>query len=179
MGRSLEGHSALATQAPEVLLQQMIAGYVMSQAVYVAAKLGVADLIDDRCLSSQEIAERTGADAGTLHRFLRALAAVGVFEQDSAGRFGLGPLGAHLRTGVDGSLRAYAIHANEECYRAWGEALQSACTGRPGFEAFFGAPFYTYMADHPEGKLDLEPGRDRDRTGLDRHPGLGRGLRLA
>jgi O-methyltransferase domain/Dimerisation domain len=140
----------LPPAATRVMLQQMIAGYVLSQSIYVAAKLGVADLVAHGAKTAEQLGEATGADPSSLYRFLRALASVAVFSQDDEGRFGLGPLGRHLRSDVPGSLRAYAIHANEECYQAWGRAVDVARSGRPGFEQVFGQSFYGYMADHAD-----------------------------
>lgn len=133
-----------------VMLQQMIAGYVLSQSVYVAAKLGVADLVADDPQTAEQLAAATGTDGPSLYRFLRALASVAVFTEDDHGRFGLGPLGRHLRSDAPGSLRAYAMHANEECYQAWGHALDAVRSGRPGFDQAFGQSFYDYMAAHPD-----------------------------
>jgi hypothetical protein len=136
--------------SPAVLLQRLISGYTISQAVYVAAKLGVADLVAERPLRVEEVAAATGADPPSLYRFLRALASLAVFIEDDEGRFTTGPLGEFLRADSPGSLRAYAIHANEETYRAWGEALYSARTGEPGFDHVYGTSFYEYMAGNEE-----------------------------
>ena len=57
---------------------QMATGYWVSQAVYVAAKLGIADLLADSPKSCEEIAGATGADCDSLFRLLRALASLGV-----------------------------------------------------------------------------------------------------
>ena len=54
-------------------------GYWKSQAVYVAAKLGIADLVQDGPKTSDELATATGTHAPSLYRLLRALASVGVF----------------------------------------------------------------------------------------------------
>ncbi len=132
------------------MLQQMIAGYVLSQSIYVVAKLGVADLVAHDAKTAAQLSELTGADPSSLYRFLRALASVAVLTQDDEGRFGLGPLGRHLRSNIAGSLRAYAIHANEECYQAWGRAVDVVRTGRPGFDQVYGQSFYDYMAEHAD-----------------------------
>lgn len=135
---------------PAIVLQRLIAGYVLSQTIYVAAKLGVADLLANGTVTVEELAAATGSHPPSLYRFLRALASVGIFVEEDDRRFGLGPLGQHLRSGVANSLRSYAIHANEESYRAWGEALHTACTGRPGFDRVFHTSFYDYMAANAE-----------------------------
>ena len=87
--------------APEGLLQ-MITGYWISQAIYVAAKLGIADLLKDGPKNDDELAKATGTHPRSLYRLLRALASVRVFAEAEDGRFGLTPLGECLQTGIPG-----------------------------------------------------------------------------
>ena len=59
---STQTNAATAMQAempPEMLLMQMVFGSFISQAVYVAAKLGLADLIKDNSQSVKDLAEKT------------------------------------------------------------------------------------------------------------------------
>src|SRR5215207_11555534 len=90
-------------------LRRMIAGFQVSQALYVAAKLGIADLLANGPRGVKELAETTDTDAPTLYRVLRGLASLGVFAEDDAGSFGLTPLAEHLRSDASGSQRAWAI----------------------------------------------------------------------
>ena len=85
----------------------MTNAYQVSQAIHVVATLGIADLLEDGPRSADELAEATGAHATALYRILRALASVGVFAEETDGRFGLTPLAEHLRTDVPGSLRSW------------------------------------------------------------------------
>src|SRR6187401_1935749 len=94
---------------PAVALLQMMTGYWVSQALYVAAKLGVADLLADGPRPAEELALATHTHAPSLRRVLRALASVGVFTEAAPGVFALTPLAALLRTGIPGSMRALAI----------------------------------------------------------------------
>ena len=132
-----------------VLLQRLISGYVSSQVIYVAAKLRIADHLVAGPQTAGELARVTQSHGPSLKRFLRALTSLAVFTEDDEGRFGLGPLGHLLRTDTDRSLHAFAVHNNEETYRAWGEALHSALTGEPAFQHLYGKSFYEYMAEHP------------------------------
>jgi DNA-binding IclR family transcriptional regulator len=68
---------------------------MLVQAISVAAKLGIADLLDERPHTADELAEATGAHAPTLYRLLRALTGLGVFAEGDRGRFELTPLRAH------------------------------------------------------------------------------------
>ena len=89
---------------PPVAMLQMIAGFWVSRAIYIAAKLGIADLLKDKPQSSKELAQATGMYMPSLYRVLRALASVGVFAEDEQGRFALTPLAATLRSDLPGSL---------------------------------------------------------------------------
>jgi SAM-dependent methyltransferase len=131
-------------------MAQMITGYWVSQALYVAAKLGLADLLADGPRTADDLARATATQARALYRLLRALASVGVFAEDDRHRFALAPLGDCLRGGVPGSKRSMAITSGEEHYRAWGELLYSVQTGRPGFDKLYGMPIFDYLARHPE-----------------------------
>src|SRR5215831_13775415 len=108
---------AQASAAPEKLLQ-MMTGYWVTQAVYVAAKLGIADLLSDGPVSCDELASKTGTHARSLRRTLRALASVGVFSEVEPGQFALTPMAGLLRKDAPHSMRALAIMYAEEQYRA-------------------------------------------------------------
>jgi len=131
----------------------MVTGYWVSQALYVVAKLGLADLLRDGPQGSEALAQATSTDAQALSRVLRTPASVGVFVEDEAGRFAVTALGACLQTGVPGSLRAYTITLGEEKYRAWGDILYSVHTGKPAFEHVFGMGTFDYRAQHREAAV--------------------------
>ena len=135
---------------PPATLLQMMTGYWVSQALYVAAKLGIADLLVDGSRPVENLATATQTDAPSLRRVLRALASVGIFTEASPGSFALTPLAALLRTGTSDSMRALAIMYAEEQYHAWGNILHSVQTGQPAFEQQFGTSYFAYLAQHPE-----------------------------
>ena len=135
---------------PPATLLQMMTGYWVSQALYVVAKLGVADLLADGQSSVEDLATATQTDAPSLRRVLRALASVGVFTEASPGTYALTPLAALLQTGTPDSMRALAIMYAEEQYRAWGDALHSVRTGENAFERQFGTGYFAYLAQNPE-----------------------------
>jgi hypothetical protein len=138
------------TRDPGRIIAQMAAGYWLSQALFVAAKLGIADRIGTVGKSADELATETGSHAPSLYRLLRALASVGVFAEDSQGRFQLTPLSQPLRQDAPGSKRAMILMTGGEQYRAWGELLHSVQTGKTGFEHVFGQPLFNYLSERPE-----------------------------
>lgn len=136
---------------PAATLLRLATGSWLSQCIYVVAKLGIADLLLECPNSAETLASRIGADAGALHRVLRALASVGVFEEDGDHRFHITPIAACLCSDAPESLRAFAVMLGEpEHWRAWGDVLYSVTTGKPAFERVFGVQRFEYFADHPE-----------------------------
>ena len=130
--------------SPPVLFQ-MATGYWVSQAIYVAAKLGIADLLKDGPQSCVSLAMATGSDAPSLFRLMRALASVGVFSQVGGDRFALSRLAKSLQTDVHGSLRAMVITIGEIHYQAYGNLLHSVQTGSPAFDNVFRASLFDYL----------------------------------
>ena len=132
-------------------LLRMTNGYQVSQALHVAATLGIADFLKEGLRSVDELAEATQTHAPTLYRLLRALASVGVFAEESDGRFGLTPLAEHLRTDAPGSLRAWARLIGQPYFWAsWGHLLHSVRTGDPAFPDLHGTNVWEHRAAHPE-----------------------------
>ncbi len=130
---------------------RLITGFWISRAVYIAAQLGVADLLTDGPQDIEHIARATMSHGPSLYRVLRTLASVGIFTEDGQSRFSLTPLGATLQTGVPGSLRAWVnVQLGDEHYRAWGHALHSVRTGESAFEHVFGMGVWRYRAQNVE-----------------------------
>lgn len=135
-------------------LLQMVTGAWVTQSIYVAARLGIADLLQDGPQTSDELAQQTGAHGPSLYRVLRALAGLGIFAEDENKRFSLTPLSEPLRSGPN-SLRAMAIHLAEgPSWAAWGRLLDSVMTGETSFKLAHGSEVFPFYAAHPES---LEP----------------------
>jgi hypothetical protein len=131
-------------------LTPMITGYWTSRAIYVAAKLRVADHLADGPLAAEELAAATGVVSGPLYRVLRALAGLGIFAQEPDGRFRLTPLAELLRADGPGSLWASAVLLGEEQYRCWDDVLETVRTGERSFDRLYGRPLFAYLGEHPE-----------------------------
>ncbi len=126
----------------------MISGYWISQAIYVAAKLRIADLLSLGPQTLPQLADATQSDGPSLYRLLRALASVGIFMEQEDGRFALTPLAGYLRNNVPGSQWAMAVMMGEEHYRAWGDLLYSVQTGEVAFDRVFGKPIFEHLSEH-------------------------------
>jgi len=138
------------TVQSEQVLNQMIVGSWVTQAIYVAAEIGLADKLDIGPRTANELAGETQTHGDSLYRVLRALASVDIFREDAEGRFTLTEMGKLLRSDAPGSKRSLAIMAGAEFYRSWGGLLSSVETGGAAFDKVFGKPFFRYMSANPD-----------------------------
>ena len=138
------GHS------PRAELTRLLMAQVVSQAIYVAAKLGIADLLAAGPRPVDDLAAATQTHAGSLARVLRALAGVGIFAEVRPGCYGLTPLADCLRDDRPDSARPSAILYGEEYRWAIDDLLWSVRTGESAFEQAQEIPFFAYLERHPE-----------------------------
>jgi ubiquinone/menaquinone biosynthesis C-methylase UbiE len=131
-------------------LQRLLTGTWISQMLYAAAKLGLADHLAEKPMSAEDLAPAVGVQAEPLYRLLRALAGEGVFAEDEHRRFALTPMAELLRSDSAGSKQAMAIMLGEEHHAAWGQLIYSLQTGKPAFDHVYGKPIFDYLAEHPE-----------------------------
>jgi hypothetical protein len=148
MQGTMDSHTA---ECPTHELVQLITGFWVSQAIYVAAKLGIADLLAEGPRTSGELAQSTGMHEPSLYRVRRALASVDVLAEQAERRFALAPAAACLRSDVPQSQRGFAIMMGEPWnWRAIGEMLYSVRTGLSGFDKALGMPVFDFYAQNPD-----------------------------
>lgn len=139
-----------AAAPPAVVLEDMIAGAWKAQVVYVAARLGLADLLRDGPRSAEELARASGTHAPSLERLLKVLASSGLLSEEG-GLYSLTSVGRLLRSDVPGSMRDAAVKSGEPWnWGAWGHLLHNVRTGETAFEHAFQARFYDYLGSNPE-----------------------------
>jgi len=120
----------------------MLNGHCLEQALHVADRLGLADLLAAGPMNADGLAQEVKADPTSMLRLLRARASVGVFEEEPDGRFALTPLGATLRTYAPGSVRDGALYyGSSVMWRVWGGLLHSVQTGESASRHVHGVSF--------------------------------------
>jgi hypothetical protein len=131
-------------------IRRAVNGYQVSQALHVAASLGIADLLAEGSRSTDELAAACGAHPDSLFRLLRALASIGVLDAEPEGRFALTELGEELRS-LPGSEHAHAVFIGRDYHwNAWSQLEHSVRTGEPAFQALYGMSVWEYRAERPE-----------------------------
>jgi SAM-dependent methyltransferase len=144
--------AASPADSPSVAVLGLSTAYQASRALYVAAKLGLPDLLTGGARPVDDLAAAAGADAPSLRRLLRALAAFGVFAEGDDGRFALGPLGGCLRGDAPDSVRALVLmFGDDDFWRTWGALEHCVRTGESAARHLFGtADAFARYAAEPE-----------------------------
>lgn len=135
---------------PPVQMVQLLAGFQMSQALYVAAKIGVADAMVDGPVPLDQLASKVDANPLALSRLLRTLSSLGVFSETEPGTFGLTPLGGTLVSDQPGSMRDLALMWMETHYAPFGGLLGTVRTGDCAATEHYERPFFSWLGDQPE-----------------------------
>jgi SAM-dependent methyltransferase len=132
-------------------LARLINGYQVSQAIHVAATLGIPDLLGDGPRSSGALAGATQTHPAALYRLLRALSTVGILAEQGDRQFSLAPLGERLRSNTFSSANAWAkLVGRPNYWHAWGGLLGGVKTGTIPFENVHGATVWAYRAQRPD-----------------------------
>ena len=135
--------------APAAMMEMIIATWT-SQAIAVAAELGVADALADGPLTIDELAHRVGADPDALRRLLRALIGRGVFRRRPDGRYEMNSLAHTLRSDAPISMAwAAKFYGSREQRERWTRLVDAIRTGRSVVPAMHGKESFEYFAEYP------------------------------
>lgn len=130
--------------APEWQLARAMEGYVTTQLLYVAAKLGVADALAGGPRTGAEVAQAVGAEPTAVTRVLRGLAVEQIVDELDGGRCGLTPVGAALR-----KAQGAVVARGEIYYRAASGLLDAVREGGTAFERVHGERFFEHSRAAP------------------------------
>jgi len=147
----------MATMDPSQQIRAMITGYRVSQALHAAAVLGISDLLAAEPLSVTDLAVAAKCDERSLHRLMRALASVEVYQQLADGRFTTTTLGDQLRSDVEGNaLGLAALVGRPYTWQAWSALVHNVRTGENAFSSVHGQSDFEYLAEHPHESAIFE-----------------------
>lgn len=123
----------------------IIFGRWKSQITYAGVKLGIFDQLNSR-LSSIELAKQLDLDPALSYRLLRALASIGLLQEDDVGRFSITPMGKFLRSDNPQTLRAtILLEEGPEHYAIWKHLSAMIKDGKQdGFVREYGDRVFEY-----------------------------------
>ncbi|WP_114954141.1 methyltransferase [Sphingosinicella terrae] len=142
---------------PWEAIVQIATGLWLSRALWAAARLRLADALEEEPLPAEVIGARTGTDPDSLRRLLDALAAAGIVACNADRLYSHTALSRLLRSDHPSSPRAYVeIMFGAEPYAAWGAIETSLRNGTPAFDGQYGMPLLDYLQVHPESGRRLD-----------------------
>ncbi|MCX4858632.1 acetylserotonin O-methyltransferase [Streptomyces canus] len=144
--------TAQTAPPPSMRLRELVFGAACAAAVRAAARLGVADALDDSPLAVEDLAAAVKTEPKTLRRLLRALSCYGLFAERPDGTFAHTDMSRLLREDDPNSLRAIALWCTEPwTWDAWPLLDEAVRTGRNVVEDLYGKEFFPYLnEDAPE-----------------------------
>lgn len=139
------------SKPPAAQLLDMITGHWVTAAIYAAARLQLADHLAQGPRTSDELAAQVRSHPDATYRVLRALAGLGIFEEQPGRSFTLTEVGELLRADHPQSVRDVALFQGAQPHwQGWGNFLHSVQTGQSAFEHAHGKQFFDYCQEAPE-----------------------------
>jgi hypothetical protein len=164
---ALGGQPTLEEREAAAIMLRMISGIHVSQAVYLMAKLGIADALADGAKPVSQLARSAQADEASLYRVLRLLAALGVLTEHDGRSFSLTVLGDRLRRDAPASMRSWAmLHESVGGIRAFEPIVETVRTGKPGADIANGMGVFEFLDQHRELDRHFQAAMSERTTGF-------------
>jgi DNA-binding HxlR family transcriptional regulator/ubiquinone/menaquinone biosynthesis C-methylase UbiE len=140
----------MSRSAPALALLDLIQSHRVTAVIYVAAKLGIAELLSSGPKSFNELVKATGADQSALARLLTSLSTIGICTRAGPERYALTEIGGSLDGGATRSLKNWVIFEGELLSNSWNGLLETIMTGKTAAELMGLANSFDLMARKPE-----------------------------
>jgi hypothetical protein len=138
-----------------------------SRAIYIVAKLRLADYLKDGPKSVEDLSEETKTHPDSLYRLLRMLSSIGIFAEtknegdeqqqvdQNIRRFELTPMASLIQSEAKNSIRNFALMFGLESFKnAIDDLLYSIQTGENSFKHANGLDMYEYLdRNQKEGQI--------------------------
>lgn len=131
-------------------LFQLTLGNSVVQAIYVAAKLDIASLLESGPKNCDDLAKMTETFSDPLYRVLRFLTRFGIFQEIDSRCFALTPLAEILQDRQLNSFRKYILFRGAESYAAVGDLMHTLITGENAFKKIYGMNRPDYLKQNPD-----------------------------
>src|SRR5712672_1793441 len=131
-------------------LWRLIQSHRVTAVIYVAAKLGIGEMLRDGPRSLDELAKATGADKQALGRLLTTLSTVGICSLAGENRYSLTEMGGGLDSSAEQSVKGWAIFEGELLSKSWNGMLETIMTGKTAAQLLGLSNSFDLMARSPE-----------------------------
>jgi O-methyltransferase domain len=111
-------------------LLDLIQSHRITAIIYVAAKLGIVELLRDGPRPLDHLVSATGSHPDALQRLMTALSTVGICARIDSGSYSVTELGCALDRSSDQSFKAWAIFEGEMLSKSWFDMTETIMTGK-------------------------------------------------
>ncbi len=134
-----------------VELFNLATGFMKSQCLYTAAKLNIADLLQQGPLSIQDLSKKTGTQPLALERLLNTLIVMGIFQRTEQQKISNTSLSTLLQSDHPYSQRSYILLLGDASWwNSWGRLDYSVTTGQAAFDQYFKMSYTEYLEQNPQ-----------------------------
>lgn len=150
-------HAASAQQPNAAqFLMQMANGFMISSAMYVVAKISIADMLAAGPQPVSTLAQKSQTNEDALYRILRALSSVGLFTELTNRTFALTAPAGLLRSGTPDSMRDLVLWMTNKLHHdVWSGMMHSAKTGQSAVEHLYKRPCFEVFQPHEEFTVEF------------------------
>ena len=143
---------------PHAVIMQMVTGAWVTKVIAEASRLGVPDLVKRHGpLRAADMVTTGGiaASPDALERLLRACASLGIFTEDTEGKFGSTALSDVLTSDAPASIKKLVEAVGGPWYRCWAELFDAVQSGKPQAKKVFGKEWWDYLNANPKELEDF------------------------
>ena len=126
-------HAKALTSEPASQMLSLLNACLTTQALHVAARLGIADELKAGPRRIGDLSAALGTQPDALDRLMRMLASIGVLSAGEGGTYLLTPLGETLQTDSPNSVRDWALYVGASApWNAWSYLYEFRQNGHAG-----------------------------------------------
>jgi C-methyltransferase len=143
---------------PHLELATMSRWYVVSRAIHVMARLGIADQIDDKPTDVQVIAHKTNTCRQNLERMLNFLSSYQIVNAHGNGFFSLTELSKTLRSDSSNSIKDVVCMVDDAWWEAFAQLEKSIQVGDSAFKHKHKQDFFEFLQSDPARQENFDKG---------------------
>jgi SAM-dependent methyltransferase len=140
----------MSASTPALKLLDLIQSHRVTAVIYVAARLGLAELMRDGPQARGKLAKATGAEEQALGRLLTALSTIGICSRTAEDSYELTEVGACLDSSAEHSVKGWLIFEAEMLSKSWGGMLDTIMSGKTAAELQGFVSSFELMGRTPE-----------------------------
>ena len=140
----------MSSQVSALKLLDLIQSHRVTAVIYVAARLGLAELLRDGPQPLGTLAKATGADERALGRLLTTLATIGLCSRAGEDSYALTEIGVCLDGAAERSIKGWVIFEAEMLTKSWSSMFDTIMSGKNAAELQGYANSFELMGKTPE-----------------------------